>query len=72
MAGTKRKNLIPKAALGRLLMNHGAKRVSDEALDAFAEVIEDIGKEIAEDANKIAQHSGRKTIQSEDIKLAAK
>ena len=72
MAGTKRKNIIPKAALGRMLSNHGAKRISEEALVTFADVLEDIGKDIADEANKIAKHSGRKTIHAGDIKLAAK
>ena len=72
MAGTKRENIIPKAALARLLTEHGAQRVSEESLDVFAQELEEIGKEISAEANRIAKHSGRKTIHAGDIKLAAK
>ncbi len=69
---TKRTNLVPKAPVARILMNAGAKRVSADAIDAFAEIIEDIGKKISQRSAKIAQHSGRKTVQEGDVKLAAK
>jgi len=69
---TKRTSLIPKAPVARILMNAGAKRVSADAIDVFAEIIEDIGKKISQRAAKIAQHSGRKTVQEGDIKLASK
>lgn len=64
--------IIPKAPLGRILMNAGAKRVSQSALDAFCDILEDIGKDIGSQATKIAKHSGRKTVNDADIKLAAK
>ncbi|MFH1439248.1 MAG: histone [Candidatus Woesearchaeota archaeon] len=64
--------IIPKAPLGRILTKLGAKRISDESLDIFSEILSDIGAEIAEQAAKIAKHSGRKTILENDIKLAAK
>jgi len=65
-------SLVPKAPVARILQNAGAKRVSAEAVDAFADVIQDIAEAIAEQAAKIAKHSGRKTVQEGDIKLAAK
>ena len=65
-------SIIPKAPFARILLNAGAKRVSAEAIDAFADVITDIAEEISTRAAKIAQHSGRKTIQDGDIKLAVK
>jgi len=65
-------SIIPKAPFAKILLNAGAKRVSAEAIDAFAEVITDIAEEISTRAAKIAQHSGRKTIQDGDIKLAVK
>ena len=69
---TRRTSIIPKAPVGRILMSAGAKRVSAEALDAFAEVIQEISEKIGTQAVKIAKHSGRKTIHEEDVKLAAK
>ena len=63
-------SIIPKATAARMLMNAGAKRVSQDATDAFAEVIERISQDIGRVSNDIAKHSGRKTVQEGDIKLA--
>jgi len=68
--GQKQSTIIPKAPVGRILFSAGAKRVSQGAIDAFTEVLENITEEIAKQAAKIAKHAGRKTIQDEDIKLA--
>ncbi len=65
-------SIIPKAPLARILIKKGAKRVSDDSLDAFSEILTEIGTQISEQAVKIAKHSGRKTILDTDIKLAAK
>jgi len=65
-------NIIPKAPVARILQEAGAKRVSADAVDSFAEVIQEIAEEIATQAARIAKHSGRKTVQEGDVKLAAK
>ena len=65
-------HVMPRAPVSRILYNQGAKRVSAEAVDEFAEILTDIAENIAEKAHKIALHSGRKTIHEGDIKLAAK
>ena len=64
--------IIPKAPVARILFNAGAKRVSQPATDVFAEELEKIAEGIASRAVQIAKHSGRKTVQDGDIKLAAK
>ena len=64
--------VIPKAPVARILLNAGAKRVSQPAVDTFNDIIISITEDIATHAVKIAQHSGRKTVQEQDIKLAAK
>jgi len=64
--------IIPKAPAGRILMKMGAKRISADAVEAFVDVITDITEEIGEQAVRIAKHSGRKTVQEGDIKLAAR
>ena len=69
---TRRVGLIPKAPCGRILMNAGAKRVSADAINAFADIIADIALKIGEKASQIAKHSGRKTVQEGDIKIAAR
>ena len=63
---------IPRAPVGRILLKSGAKRVSQDATDAFAEILTEKAEKIATQAARIAKHSGRKTIQEGDIKLAAK
>lgn len=68
----KRRGIIPRAPVGRILQNAGAKRVSMEAIEAFAQVLEDAASEIAAQAVRIAKHSGRKTVQDGDVKLASK
>ena len=68
----RRTNIIPKAPIGRILMRAGAKRVSQSAVDEFSVVITDIALKISEQAARIAKHSGRKTVQEGDIKIAVK
>jgi len=72
MVGTKRKTIIPKAAVARILFTTGAKRVSADGVDAFTEILETITLEIGHQAARIASHSGRKTVQEGDIHLAVK
>ncbi len=68
----KKTTIIPKAPVARIIMNAGAKRVSAGAINTFVDILEDIAAEIATQANRIAKHSGRKTIQDGDIKIASK
>lgn len=68
----KRTRKIPKAAAAKILHMMGGERVSDEAAAVFADILEEIGQDIAEQAVKISKHSGRKTVQSGDVKLAAR
>jgi|TARA_B100001971_G_C18207342_1_gene548466 histone H3/H4 len=55
-----------------MLLNVGAKRVSQPAIDAFTDIITSRAEHIAAKSIQIAKHSGRKTVQGEDIKLAVK
>ena len=68
----KRTAAIPKAAAVRILMDAGAKRVSDDAAEALAEILEEKAEAIAEKSVRIAAHSGRKTVMDSDVKLAVK
>ena len=63
---------IPRAPVGRILMKAGAKRVSADAADVFTEILMELAEKIAVQAAQISKHSGRKTVNEGDIKLAAK
>ena len=64
--------IIPKAAVARILIKAGAKRVSADSVDAFTDVLTDIAVKISSRASEIAKHAGRKTVHEGDVKLAAK
>ena len=64
--------VIPRAPVGRILLNCGAKRVSADAIESFADILTQYAEKIGHEALKIAKHSGRKTIHEGDIKLAVK
>jgi len=72
MAQHRKTQIIPKAPVARILMNAGAKRVSAGAVDTFADIIQNIAEKIGEKASAIAKHSGRKTVQDGDIKMASR
>lgn len=61
---------LPIAPVKRLLKNAGATRISDEASEELAKVLEELGEDLARDATKLAKHAGRKTVKAEDIILA--
>ncbi len=64
--------ILPLAAMEKLLKKCGADRVSEDAKAAMKETLEDIGEKIGQQAVRIAQHAGRKTVKGSDIKLAGK
>lgn len=66
----KKKMIIPPAAMVELMKKAGAERVSEQAAQALAEYLMDIGFEIAQESLKLAKHAGRKTVKKADIELA--
>jgi DNA-binding protein len=60
------------SAMYRILKKSGAQRVSDESADELRRIIEEIALAIAKNAVEMSIHAGRKTVRSEDIKLASK
>lgn len=63
---------LPIASVERLIRKAGAQRVSKGAAKELASYLEDIGVEVAREAINVAEHAGRKTVKTEDIKMAKK
>jgi histone H3/H4 len=63
---------LPVAAVDRLIRKSGARRVSEDAATALAEVLEERALAIANEAARLAEHAGRRTVRDVDIRLAAK
>ena len=62
--------ILPRLPFERILKKAGAKRVSQEALEEFANVMEERLTDVAKNATLLAKHAGRKTITAEDIRMA--
>jgi DNA-binding protein len=63
---------IAIAATERIIRKGSGLRVSESASKALAEFLEEEGVRISQQAALFAKHAKRKTITSEDIKLALK
>ncbi len=64
------KKILPLAPLERLMRNAGAERVSEDAVAAVREIIEDMAQAVADEALRASRHAKRRTIKREDIELA--
>ena len=63
-------NALPKLPFERILKKVGAKRVSQDALEEFATIMEERLMAVAKEAVALAKHAGRKTLIGEDIRLS--
>ena len=61
---------LPLLALEHLMKEKGAERVSDDAKEEMKKILEEYLYDLSVRASKIAAHSGRKTIQAGDLKIA--
>lgn len=63
---------LPLATVERIMREAGAKRVSREARQLFAEYMEKMTECLAIEAGEFADHFGRRTITEKDVELAKK
>ena len=64
--------ILPLAAVDRIIRKAGAGRVSEDAVSALAEILEEEGVKISQQAAEFAKHANRKTVVGADIRLAIK
>jgi histone H3/H4 len=62
---------LPIAAVVRIAKKNGAERVGSDAAAALVDKAEEYIASLTKEANRLAQHAGRKTIKEEDVKMAA-
>ncbi len=70
MPRSRKERIIPVAPIDRLIRKAGAGRVSDKGAEKLAQILEEIGENLARSAFEITEHTGRKTITDKDIELA--
>jgi DNA-binding protein len=61
---------LPIAAVIRIAKKNGAERVGSDAGAALLARTEVYIANLTKEANRLAQHAGRKTIKEEDVELA--
>ena len=67
-----RHNVLPLAAMEKLLKMAGADRVGEDAKAALQEVLEEHAMTLGKRAAEYAKHADRKTVRADDITLADK
>ena len=62
---------LSQAAVERIIKKAGADRVSTDATETLALLMEEYGTMLAKEAKKMSDHAGRKTLRGSDIRMAA-
>lgn len=66
------REVISLSAMEKILKGAGASRVSDEAKAELRKVLEELGEKIGKEADELSRHAGRRTIKSDDVRMAAR
>ena len=72
MPRSRKDRIIPVAPVDKLMRKSGAKRVSDKGAERLAQILEEVGEDIARRAFELTEHAKRTTITSKDVDLAYK
>ncbi len=62
---------LSHAAVERIIKNAGADRVSADATETMAGLMEEYATRLSKEAKKMADHAGRKTLRGTDVRMAA-
>ena len=62
---------LSQAAVERIMKKAGAVRISADATETLAVLMEEYGIFLAKEAKKMSDHAGRKTLRGSDIQMAA-
>ncbi len=59
------------SAVERIIKKGGAERISADATETLADLMEEYGVFLSKEAKKMSDHAGRKTVRGSDIRMAA-
>jgi histone H3/H4 len=62
---------LSQSAVERIMKKAGAERISADATETLAVLMEEYGIFLAREAKKMSDHAGRKTLRGSDIRMAA-
>jgi len=62
---------LSNSAVERIIKKAGAERVSADATETLAVMMEEYGIFLSKEAKKMADHAGRKTLRGSDLRMAA-
>jgi len=62
---------LSNSAVERIIKKAGAERVSADATETLATMMEEYGIFLSKEAKKMADHAGRKTLRGSDLRMAA-
>jgi histone H3/H4 len=62
---------LSQSAVERIMKKAGAQRISADATETLAVLMEEYGVFLAKEAKKMSDHAGRKTLRGSDIRMAA-
>jgi len=62
---------LSHSAVERIIKKTGADRISSDATETLAVLMEEYGVFLAREAKKMSDHAGRKTLRGSDIQMAA-